>query len=225
MKAYLRAVWALARRDALLERRSLETTVATVSFALLVVVMFYFAFDVRPGEGERFFPGALWIALLFSGSVGMARSARLDEVDGRGEGAALAPVDRSALFFGRFIFHLGLVGLMELIAVPLFIAAFSPGRIEDPALFIAGLALGTWGLVALGTLLAGVAGGEGGSGLLLPVVLFPLLVPVALGGTAIVQAATTGDAAAAGAWLRVLFVFDALFTAVPALFYEYILEV
>ena len=226
MKAYLRAVLTLARKDALLERKSLETVTATTSFTLLVAVLFHFAFDIRSAEGARFFPGALWIAILFAGTIGMARSARIDEVEGRGWGPALAPVDRSALFLGKFLFHLVLMLLVEGVAVPVFIAAFALRGVAVPHLLIAGLVLGTWGFVALGTLLAGATSGERSTGLLLPLVLFPLLTPVALGGVAIVTAAVTGDVTpATGTWLRLLLVFDVLFTAVPALLYESVLEV
>lgn len=226
MRAYLRAVVTLAGKDAILERRSLETVTATASFTLLVAVLFHFAFDIRSAEGARFFPGALWIAILFAGTIGMARSARVDEVEGRGRGAALAPVDRSAIFVGKCLFHLVLMLLVEAVAVPVFIAAFVIRGVASPSLLIAGLFLGTWGFVALGTLLAGATSSERGTGLLLPVVLFPLLTPVALGGVAIVTAAITGEVTAAtGSWLRLLLVFDVLFTVVPALFYESILEV
>lgn len=226
MRAYIRAVWALAGKDALLERKSLETVTATASFTLLVAVLFHFGFDIRSAEGARFFPGALWIAILFAGTIGMARSARVDEVEGRGRGPALAPVDRSAIFLGKFLFHLALMLLVEAVAVPVFVAAFVLREVALPGLLVAGLFLGTWGFVSLGTLLAGATGGERGTGLLLPVVLFPLLTPVALGGVAIVGAAITGEVTAATeSWIRLLLVFDVLFTVVPALFYESILEV
>jgi len=226
VKAYLRAVLALAAKDALLERKSFETLIATASFALLLAVVFHFAFDIASAEGARFFPGALWTAILFAGTIGMARSARVDEVEGRGRGAALAPVDRSALFLGKCLFHLALLAVVEAAAVPVFAAAFALRGMALPHLVILGLFLGTWGFAALGTLLAGATAGERATGLLLPVVLFPLLVPVILGGAAVVSAGLTGEVTAAtGSWLRLLVVFDVLFTAVPALLYESLMEV
>lgn len=224
-KRYLNAVLAFAAKDALLERKSFETLLAAGSFALLVAVLFHFAFDISAAEGPRFFPGALWTAILFSGTIGMARSARSDEEEGRGRGAALVPVDRSAIFLGKCLFHMGLMAVVEAIATPVFIAAFSVREIARPGLMILGLLLGTWGFVALGTLLAGATAAGRGTGLLLPVVLFPLLAPVALGSVAVVSAGVTGEAAAAGSWIRLLAVFDILFTAIPALFYESLTEV
>ncbi len=226
MKAYLRAVLTLARKDALLERKSLETVTATASFTLLVAVLFHFAFDIRSAEGARFFPGALWIAVLFAGTIGMARSARIDEVEGRGWGPALAPVDRSALFLGKFLFHLVLMLLVEGVAVPVFIAAFALRGVAAPAPFHRRPGARHVGLCRVGDAAAGATSGERSTGLLLPLVLFPLLTPVALGGVAIVTAAVTGDVTpATGTWLRLLLVFDVLFTAVPALLYESVLEV
>lgn len=226
MGEYWRVVRTLVWKDVILERRSWETFVATAAFALLVVVLFYFAFDIRGGEEPRFFPGALWISLFFAGTLGMARSANLEEQDGRGRALALAPVDRSALYVGKLLFHLVLLASVQVVVVPLFVAAFSLGGIADPVYFLVGLALGTWGFAALGTLLATASGGNQGFGLLLPLVLFPLLVPVALGGVEIVGAGLTGETGpTTHAWVRLLLVFNVLFTAVPALFYEYIVEV
>src|SRR5690606_39792523 len=105
---------------------------------------------------------------------------------------------------------------------------FPPRRSSGllPHLVILGLFLGTWGFAALGTLRAGATAGERATGLLLPVVLFPLLVPVILGGAAVVSAGVTGEVTAAtGSWLRLLVVFDVLFTAVPALLCESLMGV
>jgi len=226
VKAYLRAVRALVRKDALLERRSLETLAATVAFALLLAAMFHFGFDIQGAESRRFFPGALWIALLFAGTLGLAKSAAADESSGTSRGLLLAPVDRSALYVGKFIYHFGFMATVELVVVPLFLAAFSFGSVARPGLFVLGLFLGTWGFVAIGTLLAGAAG-EMRGGLIAPVVLFPLLVPVALGGVAVTGAAASSAGAVepqTAAWIRLLVVYDVLFTAVPALFYDYIAE-
>lgn len=226
MRGYLRVVWTLAAKDFLLERRNFEALASVISFALLMAVMYHFAFNIAGSEGARFFPGALWVALLFSGTVGMARSARMDEADGRMIGLALAPVDRSALFLGRLLFHVAFMAVAEAVTVPVFLAVFSPGRIARPGLFAAGLLLGTWGFAALGTLLGGAGHRERSGGLLLPVILFPLLVPVILGGVAVIDAAASGAVTErTWAWMRLLGLFGVLFTAIPALVYEYLVEV
>lgn len=224
--SYWAAVRAIVWKETLLERRSWETLVATVTFALLVVVLFHFAFDVRGGEEARFFPGAVWVALLFAGTVGMTRTAQLDAVEGRGRALLLAPVDRSALFVGKLLANLLLLAVTQAVAVPLMIASFGLQGVASPGVFVAGLALGTWGFASLGTLLSSASGGDRGLGLILPLLLFPLLVPVALGGAEVLSTGLTGDTGpTAWAWMRLMLVFDVLFTALPALFYEYIAEV
>ncbi len=226
MGAYWSVVLAVVWRDALVERRNLQSLVAMITFALLVVVLFHFAFNIQGGEEARFFPGAIWVALFFGGTVGMARTLHMEEVDGRGRALTLAPVDRSAVFVGKFLSNLLLLGVTQLVAVPLFVAAFRLPGIAAPGLFVGGLALGTWGFAALGTLLTNAAGGSQGLGLILPLLLFPLLVPVALGGVALVAAGVSGETGPAiVSWMQLLLVFDLLFTVLPALFYEYIVEV
>lgn len=220
----MRAVRALVRKDVLLERRSRGTLVATGAFALLLAVVFHFGFDIQGGESRRFFPGALWIALLFAGTLGLARGGSGDGAEG-GLGLALAPVDRSAFYVGKFIYHLMLMAVVELVVVPLFFAAFSFGAVARPGLFLLGLTLGTWGFVAVGTLMATVAGEIKGAGLIAPIVVFPLLVPVVLGGVFVVGAAVLGEAdPRTAAWIRLLVVYDVLFTVIPAMLYEHIVE-
>lgn len=220
------ALGALVWKEALLERRGMERVIVTAGFSLLVVAMFHFTFDIRGEEAVRFFPGALWTAIFFAGTIGMARASWIDEVEGRSVGLLVAPIDRSLLYLSQFLFHFGLMILVELIAVPLFVGSFALGKIASVPMLLGALFLGTWGMVALGTLLSGATGGGRGSGLFLPLILFPLLVPVALGASALAHAAVTGEIGArAAAWLQVLVVFDVLFTAIPALLYEYLLEV
>src|SRR5690606_32768665 len=108
LKRYARVLRTLIWKDLLLARRGYETLVMTTGFALLVIVMFHFTFDIRGGEGARFFPGALWTALFFAGTVGIARSGTSDETGGREMGLFLAPIDRSALYLAKLIFHFGL---------------------------------------------------------------------------------------------------------------------
>ena len=225
MRPYLRAVRALVRKDVLLERRSRQTLAATGAFAFLLAVVFHFGFDIQGGEARRFFPGALWIALLFAGTLGLAKGGAGDDGEGSGRGLVLAPIDRSALYVAKFIYHLMLMAVVEAVVVPLFLAAFSFGAVALPGFFILGLVLGTWGFVAVGTLLAAVAGEIKGAGLVAPIILFPLLVPVALGGVALVGAGVTGEAdPRVAAWIRLLVMYDVLFTVIPAMLYEYVAE-
>ena len=125
MRAYLRAVVTLAGKDAILERRSLETVTATASFTLLVAVLFHFGFDIRSAEGSRFSREPFGSPFFFAGTIGMARSARGDEIDGRGFGAGAGTISRGAIYLGKFLFHLALMLLVEAVAVPVFIAAFT----------------------------------------------------------------------------------------------------
>lgn len=223
---YILALWALVRKDFLLEKRGFERLIVTTGFSLLVIVMFHFAFDIGTGEAARFFPGAMWTALFFSATVGINHTGRSAGGGGEDTGLLLIPFDRSILFVSKLIFHLGLLLFVELIAVPLFIASFGLTQIASPMLFVLALLLGTWGLAALGTVFGNLTAGMSGSGTFLPLLLFPLLVPIALGASAIVTSSISGDiTSVTWSWVKLLLFFDLLFTVIPALFYEYVLEV
>lgn len=228
MADLLRSVLAIAQKDLRSELRTKEMLSAMMIFALLVAVIFSFAFDANPGSLRDVFPGVLWVGFLFAGTLGLNRSFVNERQNGALHGLMLSPADRSAIYFGKVLGNLAVMGITELIGLPIFLVLFdiSPGA--APGFLILSVLLATVGFIAVGTFLAALAANTRTSEILLPIILFPVAVPVVLGA---VQ--TTGAALAAGGldadrfylWLKVLLVYDVVFVVVPFLLFDYLLEV
>ena len=216
---------ALVWKEVLVETRARETVVAGAVFALLVLVIFNFAFDLRVEDVAAVAPGVLWVTITFSGVLGLGRAFARERDRRTLEGLLLAPVDRSALYVAKMLANLLSMFVVEVIAVPAFIGLFNL-RVDLPLLVLA-LALGTLGLAGVGTLFAAIAAHTRAREVLLPVLLFPIQVPVIL--------ATVKSTAAAirvpgvqppevGQWLGLLVAFDAIFISLSIMLFEYAIE-
>ena len=218
----------IAQKDLRAELRTKEMLSAMMIFALLVAVIFSFAFDANTSSLREVFPGLLWVGFFFAGTLGLNRSFVNERQNAALHGLMLSPADRSAIYFGKVLGNLAVMGITELVGLPVFLILFdvSPGPAPWPLLL--SLVLATLGFIAVGTFLSALAANTRTSEILLPIILFPVAVPVVL---AAVQ--TTGAALAAGGldaaryylWMRVLLVYDVVFVVVPFLLFDYVLEV
>ncbi|MCY0886751.1 MAG: heme exporter protein CcmB [Firmicutes bacterium] len=214
----------IVAKDLLLEVRTKDMWVAMVAF--VIMVLFAFAFALGPdGRGAgRDFPGILWLAFLFAGTVGVGRSWAHEMPEDSLTGLLLAPGDRAWVFLAKtvvaFLFMLG----MELLTTPAFFLLFArPWPPDWPALLLV-LVLGSAGFAGVGVLLAAMAVHTRSGSVLVPVLMVPLEVPVII---AAVEA--TRDLLGAGAnpwpWIHALMAYDVVFLALPLLIYEYVWEV
>ncbi len=216
---------ALLWKETLIELRGRETILASVVFALLVLVIFNFAFDLRVENVAEVAPGVLWVTVTFAGVLALGRSFARERDRRTLDGLLLAPVDRSALYLAKAIASFGAMLVVEVVAVPAFIALFNVS-VSLP-LLIAGLVLGTLGLAGVGTLFAAIAAHTRAREILLPLLLFPIQVPVILAtvnasGAAIhVPGVQPADPAQ---WLGMLVAFDALFLSLSVLLFAYVIE-
>lgn len=223
---FMQAVLAIAWKDLRSELRAKETIAAMLVFAILAAVLFNFAFDPGAEVLPQVFPGMLWLVIFFAGLLGVYRSFFGEVRGGTLTGLLLAPVDRSALFYGKLVANLGFLFLMEAALVPLFFLFFDYRPGGSLGLLILVLLLGTVGFAAAGTFLAALAAGTRAGEALLPVLLFPILVPVVLGTVEATRGALDPQSlATTGLWLRLLTVYDLAFLALPVLLFEWLLEV
>jgi heme exporter protein B len=207
---YLADVGALARKDLLLELRARDTLPAMLLFVLSTLVVFHFA--LRGNSSELAATGLLWVAIVFTALLGLARAFAAEREQGVFDGLVLAPSDRSAIWLGKALSVLAFLGLAELVALPAFALFFSP--VDGP--MILGVVLADLGIAAVGTLLAAMAAASRARELLLPLIFLPLAIPIIIGG---VGTSVTSDPARY-VWFLVLY--DALFAIICWASFEYV---
>jgi heme exporter protein B len=216
---------ALIWKEALVEVRGRETLLAGVAFALLVLVIFNFAFDLRVDNVAAVAPGVLWVTVTFAGVLSLGRSFARERDRRTLDGLLLAPVDRSALYVAKVVASFTSMLIVELVAVPAFIGLFNVS--VNLPLLVLGLLLGTLGLAGVGTLFAAIAAHTRAREVLLPLLLFPIQVPVILATVKTTGAAVHvpgSEPPDVGQWLGLLLAFDALFLSLSVLLFEYVIE-
>jgi heme exporter protein B len=223
LAAYLRKVWAIAAKDLRAELRAKESLSVMVAFSLLAVLIFGLAFDLRVPDAKMVAPGVMWVVILFSGVLGLNRSFGA-EVD-RSTLAALllAPVDRSAIYFGKFLAQLVFMLLNEAIILPVTLVIFDI-NILQPWILV-GVLLGTIGYVAVGTLFAALAANSRARESLLPILLLPVMVPIFMAGVALSANVLDGRSLSDfQRWLWIMVVYDLIFVVVAYLVFDLIWE-
>jgi heme exporter protein B len=189
----------------------------------LSVLIFQFAFDLRADNVRLVLPGVLWIAITFAGVLGLNRSFILEQDRGSLEGLLLAPMDRSAIYFGKLIGNLLFIFIVELLLLPLMTVLFNVWLLS-PALLLV-VALGTIGYAAVGTLFAALSINTRAREVMLPILLFPVMVPVFVAGVQAVSRLLDGETLAdIFRWVQLLVAYDAIFIAAAMLLFEYVVE-
>ncbi|MDA8065474.1 MAG: heme exporter protein CcmB [Thermaerobacter sp.] len=220
----LRDVWTILRKDWQAELRTQEMAGSLLVFILLIAFLFGLTFPARR-DLVYFFPGLVWTAIFFAGMLGLSRSFAGEARSDCMKGLALAPLDRGAVFLGKLASNLLFLVATELVAVPLFFALFDFSPPGHWGTLVAALALGTLGFASVGTLLAAMMAGTKRGEFLLPLALFPLEMPVAVGAVEATAGALGVAGAHAGHWLKLLVAYDLIFLVVPYLLFDYLMEV
>jgi heme exporter protein B len=225
MNRFTRQLRVLIWKDLLVEARGRETVTAGVVFALLVLVIFNFAFDLRVESVAAVAPGVLWVTVTFAGVLGLGRAFARERDRRTLDGLLLAPVDRSALYLAKTITSIASMLVVEAVALPAFIGLFN--LVVDVPLLTLALVLGTIGFAGVGTLFAAIAAHTRAREVLLPLLLFPVQVPVILATVKSTGAAIRMpglDPPEVGQWLGLLIAYDALFLALSLVLFEYAID-
>ncbi len=210
MTGYLGDVAALARKDLRLELRARDTLPAMLLFVLATLVVFHFALPQDAGDRAAY--GLLWVALVFTSLLGLARAWVPEQEAGALDGLVLAPTDRSAIWLGKTVAALAFLGAAELVALPAFTLFFAP--LDASAL--AGVLLASVGICAVGSLVSAMAAASRGREVLLPLVFLPLAIPIVVGG---VGASISDDP---GKFLGFLGLYDVVFAILSWAAFEYV---
>jgi heme exporter protein B len=221
----LAAAWLIARKDLAIEFRTRSAFFSAIVFALLGLVIFYYAWDPTAVAATDLAPGVLWVVFTFSGLLGLHRSFGVEAADHAIDGLLASPVSREAIFLGKAIANLIFVAAVQLIAIPALTLFYNLplGQIAAPLIAIALLA--AIGLVAVGTLFSAMAVNTRLAELLLPMLALPFFVPIVIAASQSTAKLLSGrPIVEAGAWLKLLLAFDIVFVAACTLTYPFTVE-
>jgi len=221
--SFFRKVWAILVKDMAAELHTREMISAMLVFSVLAVLIFSFALDLRGATARAAAPGVLWATVAFAGTLGLSRSLAREQQTGCMDGLLLAPVDRSAIFLGKALGNVILMGLVEVVLLPLFSALFGVPLLRPGVLLVT--ALGTVGYAAVGTLLAAIAVNTRAREVMLPIMLLPLAIPALIASVQATGVLVEGGALGyATGWVRLLVVYDLVIVAVALVTFGYVLE-
>ena len=221
--SFWRAMLAILVKDITVELRSRETFSAMLVFALLIAVVFSFALELRVDNARQLAPGILWVAIAFSGVLGINRSFLLEREGACIEGLMLSPQDRSVIYVGKVLASVLFMLLAEAFLLPVLAVLFDV-PILSPSLWVI-LLLGTLGLAVVGTLFAAMTVSTRARDLMLPLLLFPVVVPVIIAATKSTGLILDGrPLAEAFVWMRLMSAFDIVFMVIAVLGFEYVVE-
>jgi len=221
--AYLAVVGAIVRKDLAVEWRSRQLLASMLVFALLVILIFNFALELDAAARSELSAGVLWATFAFAGTLGLNRSMAMENDSRALDGLLLAPVDRSAIYFGKALANVSFMLLVALFTLPVYSILYNVDLFNAGLLLV--LVLGAWGYSAIGTLLAAMAMQARSREVLLPVLLFPLLLPVLIAAVRASGFFLEG-LALAYIWpsLNLLIVYAVTMPALGYMFFDFIVE-
>ena len=218
----LEAAWLVMRKDLLIEFRSREIVYTTLFFAVSVMLVFSFSF-VREGiavDGAA--GGILWVAIAFSGTLALGRAFERERQNETLRGLLMSPAERPALYLGKLTGILILLAAVEVVVVPMVAFLFQAPLFRYPAMMAGLLLTGTLGFAAVGTLFAAMLVRTRSRDVLLPILLYPITVPVIIAGVRGTAALLQPDVdlPMARAWLSMLVFFDIVFVTLALWTFE-----
>ena len=219
IRSALTIVW----KDMIAEWRTKEMFSSMFVFILLVIVIFKFSFDLRISNATLLVPGILWAALTFAGTLQLGRAASLEVEDAHVDGLLLAPVPRSSIYVGKALGNLLFMSITELIMLPIFSALFNLNLFRP--LILLAIFLGTIGFASVGTLLSTMAAHSRAREVMLPVLLFPIVLPVVIAAVKLTAGVIDGGTwQELVMWVRFLIAFDIVFLVVSLMTFRFVVE-
>ncbi|MCC7431260.1 heme exporter protein CcmB [bacterium] len=222
----MKKIWLILKKDLLLEFRTKESFVSMLTFCLLVIVVFNFSFEAGRAGLEKIAGGILWVSFIFAGTLGLTRSFNAENENGCLQGLRISPVEAGQIYFGKLLSNCFFMLLVEFLIFPVFVIFFnlSVSLSNLPLLFLTAF-LGTIGFSAVGTLLSAVSSNTKLQEVMLPILLFPVVVPVVIGSVEATNLllTETKDFTDVYEWLKILASFDGIFVSVCYLIFDFAL--
>ncbi|MFB3776132.1 MAG: heme exporter protein CcmB [Bryobacteraceae bacterium] len=212
---FLSQAWMVAAKDLRAELRTKEAINASLSFALVILLLFSFAFDPTAEQTREISGGLLWIVFAFAGALILNRSFARELVNDCLDALVASPISGAALFLGKCLANVTLLLAVELVCLPVFGVFYNVRWTQRfwPLLLV--LALGTWGLTVVGTMFSALTVNLRLRELMLPTLVYPLMIPGLMSAIQLTTALVAGQPLAGDlvSWLRLLVAFDIIFTA------------
>ena len=222
--SFARQAALLLWKDVVVELRAKELVYATVFFAAIVLLVFAFAFLGGPLPTVDVSAGVLWVALVLTGTLGIGRAFEREREGDTLRALMLSPLPRAAIYLSKLTAIALLMAVVEVVCVLLMTLLFRLNAGAHPLRLVALLALGTLGFAAVAALFGASLGRARSRDVLLPLLTYPIVVPVLIAGTRGTVALLTGEVAVADFWLRFLAVFDAIFVTIAVRIFEPLLR-
>src|SRR5512143_3144005 len=220
---FLKAVSAIVQKDLSSELRSRELLSAMLVFSLLVILIFNFALELDLGTRRSITSGVLWATFAFAGTLGLNRSMAIEKDRGCLDGLLLAPVDRSAIYFGKVISNFAFMLIVEAIVLPVYSVLYSVNLFRPGLLLV--ILLGSIGYTAVGTLLSAMSVQTRTRDVMLPILLFPVVIPVLIAAVKASGGYLTGaEMTEITPWLNLLVVYDVIFTSLAFMLFDSVVE-
>ena len=220
---YLRKIIAIVHKDVVTELRTKEMFSSMLVFSLMAVFIFSIALDLSAANPLDTTPGLLWVTIAFAGTLGLSRSLAQEQENQCIDGLLLAPMDRSAIFFGKALGNILFMGLVELIVVPVFAVLFNVPLLRGSVWLV--VLLGTVGYASVGTLFSTMAVNTRAREVMLPILLLPVSIPVFIPAVNATGGFLAGDPVGDVAnWLQLLLAYDAIIIAISFMAFDFIVE-
>lgn len=221
--SFLQAILAIVWKDLRAEFRSFELVSSMLVFSLLVILIFNFALELDIKTRQSVTAGVLWTTFAFAGTLGLNRSMSIEKDRGCMDGLLLAPVDRSAIYFGKFISNLAFMLLVEAFVLPIYSLLYNTNLLQPGLLMV--ILLGSIGYTAVGILLAAMSVQTRTRDVLLPILLFPIAFSVLL---AAVKASggflSNSELTEILLPINLLIAYDVIFIAVAFMVFDIVVE-
>lgn len=225
MPSLLRQAWLVLRKDWLIEWRTRARLTALVFFSLSTLLLFSFAMGPDIDALRRHAPGYLWLALLFSSVLSLGESFRLESENQALIGLLVIPIDARAIFLGKVFGNALLLFGLSLLLLPVAVALYDIDITRSFWLLLLVLLLGCIGISAPGTVYSAISANARARDVMLPLLLFPVLVPLLLAAVSATRFTLTSDAQAQlPSWLQLLTAFDLIYLSVGFLVFPKVAE-
>lgn len=216
-------IFAIFWKDILIEFRTKDIIISVLVFALLVLVIFSFAFGTGGEITGTAASGILWVALTFGGIIGLNRVFAVEKENSRLEGLMLCPVDRAVIYWGKLAGSFTFMLALAIVITPIFLALF------NLPVFLPGLALiiilATLGFAAVGTLFSALAVNTRARDIMLPILFLPVIVPVIIAAVEATEPVLGGSPwGEMSTWLQIMIAFDIIYLVVSTLVFEFVIE-